>query len=72
MFQKSKSTILDEMSGYTVCIPTTIFFVLILVLSYEPVKVYRIDMDHPVKSTYRAQIIHLSPSHDRHPGRPDL
>ena len=41
----------NEMSGYTENISTIIFFMHILLLSYEPVKVYRIDLDHPVLST---------------------
>ena len=38
----------NEKSGYTENISTIIFFIHILLLSYEPVKVYRIDMEHPV------------------------
>ena len=38
----------NEISGYTENKSTAIFFVHALFLSYKPVKVYRIDMDHPV------------------------
>ena len=38
----------NEMSGYTKNISTTIFIVHILFLSYELVKVLRIDVVHPV------------------------
>ena len=38
----------NEKSGYTENISTIIFLIHISLLSYQPVKVYRIDMDHPV------------------------
>ena len=38
----------NEMSTITENISTTIFFIRVLFLSYEPVKVSRIDVDHPV------------------------
>ena len=38
----------NEMSGYMEHKSTIIFFVHALFLSYQPVKVYRIDMDHLV------------------------
>ena len=38
----------NEMSGYTEGIYTLIVFMLLSFLSYEPVKVYRNNMDHPV------------------------
>ena len=44
------------MSGYTENISTPIFFVHILFLSYEPVKVYRTDMDDPVETEPKPMI----------------
>ena len=38
----------NEMPWYTENISTTIFFIRVLFLSYELVKVYRNNMDHPV------------------------
>ena len=47
-FEIFKLWVLDEMSLYTENKSTTIFFAHALFLSYQPVKVYRIDMDHLV------------------------
>ena len=38
----------NEMPWYTEHISTTIFFICVLFLSYQPVKVSRNNMDHPV------------------------
>ena len=40
--------LLDKMSLYTKCIPTTIFLVPLLFLAYKLFKVYKNNMDHPV------------------------
>ena len=47
----------NEMSGYTEGIYTFIVSMLLLFLSYKPVKVYRNNMDHPVQCTYIELII---------------
>ena len=44
-----KLIILGEMSLYTKCIPTTILLVPLLFLAYELFKVYKNNMDHPVR-----------------------
>ena len=40
--------VLDKISLYIECISTTFFLLHILFSSYSPIKIYRIDMDHPV------------------------
>ena len=42
-------SVLDKISLYIECISTTFFLLHILFSSYSPIKIYRIDMDYPVK-----------------------
>ena len=48
--------LLDKMSLYTKCIPTTIFLVPLLFLAYKLFKVYKNNMDHPVQSKINYEI----------------